>query len=475
MNSALALVPVAVIVAGALALLLLDAVFKKAARNVLPYAALAFLVASAVGSIRSWDKGLSYFAGQLTLDKLALVLIGLLLLAASFVALISIKYVVLRRLPAAEFYTLLLLATAGAVVMVSTTSLLIIFIGLEILSISSYALTGLHFDDPKSSEAAAKYFLLGSLASAFFVLGLALIYGAGRSLGLAGLTAAIQHGGPLRAAGMLGLGLIVVALGFKIALVPFHMWTPDVYEGAATPAAAFFAVAPKAAGFAVLIRIMAALKGPGKPGQPLFIILAGLAVLTMLVGNLAALRQSNIKRLLAYSSIGHAGYISLGLLAGDPAAVVFYLAVYLFMTMGAFTVVTVMSREDAEFHELEDFAGLGFKYPWLGAAFSAFLLSLAGFPPLAGFLGKFYIFSAAVRQGFIPLAVVGVLASLVSVFFYLRVIVFLYMREPTREVDIPQENPGLFLVLFLCLYGVLQLGLNPGNVLAVIRQAVIGL
>ncbi|MGB9004663.1 MAG: proton-conducting transporter membrane subunit, partial [Candidatus Aminicenantales bacterium] len=186
----------------------------------------------------------------------------------------------------------------------------------------------------------------------------------------------------------------------------------------------------------------------------------------------AALRQTNVKRLLAYSSIAQAGYILLAVLAGDPEKLLFYLAVYIFMNLGAFAAISALGRRDEEFVELEDYAGLGFKYPWLGATLSVFLLSLAGFPPTAGFLAKFYVFSSAVRQGLTPLVIIAVLASLVSVYYYLKIIVFMYMHPPSREVEAGLQSPELFLVLFLCLYGVLQLGINPGNILALIRQAV---
>lgn len=192
----------------------------------------------------------------------------------------------------------------------------------------------------------------------------------------------------------------------------------------------------------------------------------------MVVGNLIALRQTNLKRILAYSSIAHAGYLLVAILAQDPSSLVFYLTVYLFMNIGAFAAVIALSKKDKEYLELEDYAGIGFKYPWIGATFSIFLLSLAGFPPTGGFLAKFYVFSAAVKQDLVPLVIIGVLASLISVFYYLRIIVYMYMREPSREVEIHMENPALFLVLFLCLYGVFQLGLFPRNVLILIEQAV---
>jgi NADH-quinone oxidoreductase subunit N len=250
------------------------------------------------------------------------------------------------------------------------------------------------------------------------------------------------------------------------------MWTPDVYEGAPTPVTAFFSVGPKSVGFAVLLRLFASYWNGGFRADLIHWLLWAIAVLTMLLGNLIALRQKNIKRMLAYSSIAHAGYILVAILARDSAGLVFYLAAYLFMNIGAFSALMALSKKDKEYLELDDFSGIGFQYPWIGATFAVFLFSLAGFPPTAGFLAKFYVFSAAVRQGLVPLVIIGVLASLISVFYYLRVIVYIYMKQPEREIDIVMENPALFLVLFLCLYGVLQLGIFPGNVLVVIRQAV---
>jgi NADH-quinone oxidoreductase subunit N len=270
----------------------------------------------------------------------------------------------------------------------------------------------------------------------------------------------------------LGVALVLVGFGFKIALVPFHMWTPDVYEGAPTPVTAFFSVGPKAAGFTVLLRVFLNFWQASSDANLIFWVLWVISVLTMTIGNLVALRQTNVKRILAYSSIAHAGYILVAILARDNSSLVFYLTAYLFMNIGAFAAVIGLSKKGTEYLELEDFAGIGFKYPWIGATFAVFLLSLAGFPPTAGFLAKFYVFSAAVRANLVPLVIIGVLASLVSVFYYLRIIVYMYMREPSREVDIDVENPALFLVLFLCLYGVLQLGIFPGNILALIKQAV---
>jgi NADH-quinone oxidoreductase subunit N len=275
--------------------------------------------------------------------------------------------------------------------------------------------------------------------------------------------------------GLAGLGLLIVGFGFKIAVVPFHMWTPDVYEGSPTPITAFFSVGPKAVGFAVLIRLFHLYWTDSLNSQIVSSALWVIAVLTMVVGNLIALRQRNIKRILAYSSIAHAGYLLVAILAKDNGGLLFYLLVYLFMNIGAFAAVIAMTKKDTEYVDLEDFKGIGFRYPWIGATLAVFLVSLAGFPPTGGFLAQFYIFSSAVREGLIPLVIIGVLASLISVFYYLRIVVYMYMHPATHDIEIDTYNPALFLVLFFCLYGVLQLGLFPGNVLIIIKQAVASL
>jgi NADH-quinone oxidoreductase subunit N len=473
MNSFLALAPLLAIVIAALLVLLLEVFFKREDKSYLGYISLAFLIAAGIMCILLWNKAYSYFEGALFLDNLALFFAVIFVIALCFVVLISMKYLLLQDVNYGEYYSLMLLALAGMLIMVTSFNFLVIFLGLEVLSVSSYALAGLRRKDEKSSEAAVKYFLLGSFASAFLLFGLALLYGASRSIDIPEIMSFFrqsQNGPPLMA--LVGMALVIIGFGFKIALVPFHMWTPDVYQGAPTPVTAFFSIGPKAVGFAVLLRMFYAYWDSSATSQLIFWVLYVLSALTMVVGNLIALRQTNLKRLLAYSSIAHAGYILIALLAKDYTSLVFYLTVYFFMNIGAFSAVIALSKEDQEYLELDDYAGVGFKYPWIGAALAIFLFSLAGFPPTGGFLAKFYVFSSAVRQGLVPLVIIGVLASLVSVFYYLRVIVFMYMREPSREVEISTDNPGLFLVLFLCLYGVLQLGLYPGNILVVIRLAV---
>lgn len=475
MNSFFALLPLLVIVFASLLVLIVEVFFKRENKNHLAYLSLVLLLVCAFVCTESWGKGYSYFNRSLFLDNLSLLFIIILVIATAFVILVSMKYISLQDANYGEFYALLLLALSGVMIMVSSADLLIIFLGLEVLSISSYALAGLRRKDEKSSEAAIKYFLLGSFATAFLVYGLALLFGSAHSTEISTIVEYFRKEASLSLMALAGLGLVVVGFGFKIAVVPFHMWTPDVYQGAPTPVTAFFSVVPKATGFAVLLRIFYPYWQTALDSQAIFWLLWVISALTMVVGNLVALRQTNLKRILAYSSIAHAGYLLVAILARDSAGLVFYLTVYLFMNMGAFAAVIALGRKDKEYLELKDYAGAGFKYPWIGVTFSVFLLSLAGFPPTGGFLAKFYIFSAAVRQDLVPLVIIAVLASLVSVFYYLRIIVYMYMKEPAEEVEIDLENPGLFLVLFLCLYGVLQLGLFPGNILIIIRQAVASL
>ncbi len=477
MSNIAALFPLIIVVAGALLVLVLEVFLKKENRNYLGYISMLFLIACGFLCVRYWDKDYSYFGQALFLDNLALFLTLLFCVAVAFVILLCLKYISSQDANHGEIFALLLLALSGMMIMTSSSDLLVIFLGLEVLSISCYALAGLRRKDEKSGEAALKYFLLGSFASAFLVLGLAFLYGASESLWIPAVIDHFSAGAGSEAGFLLvaGLGLVLVGFGFKIALVPFHMWTPDVYEGAPTPVTAFFSMGPKAAGFAVLLRIFLNFWRASGETSPVFWVLWVISVLTMVIANLVALRQTNVKRILAYSSIAHAGYILMAILASDNASLVFYFTAYLFMNIGAFAAVIGLSKKGKEYLELEDFAGIGFKYPWIGATFAVFLFSLAGFPPTAGFLAKFYVFSAAVRADLVPLVIVGVLASLVSVFYYLRIIVYMYMRDPSGEVDIDIENPALFLVLFLCLYGVLQLGIFPGNILVLIKQAVASL
>ncbi|MCX6574346.1 MAG: NADH-quinone oxidoreductase subunit N [Candidatus Aminicenantes bacterium] len=464
----LALAPLSAVVAGALASLLLEAFLKKRGRELPVLAAVLSLFAAGVLIVLSWGRGLASFGGRLSLDPLALLLMAVFVLVSAFVLLMSLEYGPRRGINLGQLCGLLLLAAAGLMIMVSSTDWLVVFLGLEVLSVASYALAGLRRNDRASSEAAAKYFLLGSFAGAFFVFGLALLYGTTGRLDFgAGLAAGA---GPA-----VGLGLILTALFFKIAIAPFHMWAPDVYDGAPTPVTVFLTIAPKAAGLAVLIRVLSPLIAGGGAASVFGPAVSVAAVLTMFAGNLAALRQTRVKRLLAYSAIAHSGYLLVAVVAGDAPGLVFYLVAYLFMNAGAFGVLMAMSGKSVGAISIADLAGLGRRHPWLAASLALFLLSLAGVPPTAGFLAKFYIFSAAVAKGHVLLAVAAVMASLVSVAYYLKVVMAMYMQEGGSEPSFGRNDPALYLVLFLCLFGVLELGLWPGNLLTLIRQGLTGL
>ncbi len=475
MNNTWTLLPILFVLTGSILVLLLEVFLKREKKEYLGFVSIIFLLLSGTSCILFWNKGFSYFNGGLFLDRLALLLSLLFIIGTALIILISMKYLSLQDTNHGEYYSLLLFALIGILIMVSSTDLIIIFLGLEVLSMSSYALAGLKRGDEKSGEAALKYFLLGSFASAFVVYGIALLYGASRSTEIFSIINYLQSDSTQTILVISGLGMLIIGFGFKIAMVPFHMWTPDVYEGSPTPVTAFFSVCPKAAGFAVLIRLFGPYFRQITDTKNIFVVLWLLAVLTMIAGNLLALRQKNIKRILAYSSIAHAGYIMIAILAQSYYSLVFYLTVYFFMNIGAFSAVIALSKQDKEYLELDDYAGIGFRYPWIGAVLSVFLLSLAGFPPTGGFLAKFYVFSEAVHKGLTPLVIIGVLASLISVFYYLRIIVYMYMREPSYSFKIYENNPALFLALFICLYGVIQLGLFPGNVLLFIKQAVASL
>src|SRR5437667_8733224 len=359
---------------------------------------------------------------------------------AFLVVLVAEPYLERERLPFAEFYALLLFATAGMGVLASAQELLTAFIGLEMSSISSYILAGYRRDSLKSSESAMKYFLLGSFATAFFLYGIALVYGSSGTTKLIGMgSEELFHSTYFE----LGLAMILIGLGFKVAAAPFQVWTPDVYEGAPTPVTALFSAGPKAAAFALLLRIFATVPAAT---QFWFWAFCVLAALTMFVGNLGALVQTNVKRLLAYSSIAHAGYILVAFAAvtslaeGNPAgaapayaAVLFYLLSYALVKLGAFTIVSQLGGAGEKHLSLDDYAGLGRRQPVVAAVLSLFLLSLLGLPVTAGFFGKFYVFKAAVNSHLIWLAVLMAINSVIGAYYYLRLIVVMYMREPNTQ------------------------------------------
>jgi NADH-quinone oxidoreductase subunit N len=380
----------------------------------------------------------------------------------------SYRFLARQDAETSEYHALLLFSIAGQCLMVAANELIMIFIGLEISSIASYVLAGYLRDDKRANEAALKYFLLGSFATAFFLYGVALIYGATGSVNLSMVRASIT-GANAPAPVFVGVAaaLMFVGLAFKVSASPFQIWAPDVYQGAPTPVTAFLSAGPKAAAFAIFLRIfMTAFEPIGNGWEPLVWMSA---LLSMTIGNFAALLQSNVKRLLAYSSIAHAGYVLVALTARSEvgtAAAMFYLAAYALMNIGAFAVVSHLSGKGERYQSVDDFAGLGQKQPMTAALLSIFLLSLIGVPLTGGFFGKFYIFKAALESHLVWLTVLGLLNSAVAAYYYLRILVMMYMHEPSEAVTNAEPlSPGMSAALILPALGTLFLGIFPSWVL----------
>jgi NADH-quinone oxidoreductase subunit N len=389
--------------------------------------------------------------------------------------LVSIGYARREGIGVGEYYALVLFSTIGMMFMASGTNLLIIFLGLETMSISVYVLAGFKRDNPRSIESAMKYFILGAFATGFFLYGVAMIFGATGSFNLEAIASYISVSGQSGRSPLLiiGIALLTIGFGFKIASVPFHMWTPDVYEGAPTSVTAFMATGVKAAAFAGFVRVFYSALAAFRPDWTGIMWL--LAVATMTVGNIVALSQTNIKRMLAYSSIAHAGYLLVAFTAGNDlgtSGILFYLLAYAFMNIGAFAVVILLGKKGEENTLINDYAGIGFKYPLLAVSMTIFMLSLAGIPPLAGFMGKFYIFSAAVKAKFYWLAVIGVLNSALSVYYYLRVTVAMYFKEPEKEITGLTFSPAAVVGVIIAVAGVLFLGIFPSSVLALAKASI---
>jgi NADH-quinone oxidoreductase subunit N len=419
----------------------------------------------------------SGFGGMFTSDGYALFFKITFMIIAFLTVLISMGYAHREGIDFGEYYALILFATLGMMLMAAGTHLIIIFLGLETMSISIYILAGMMREDRKSVESALKYFLLGAFATGFLLYGIALLYGATGSLYLKDIAAYISSKNLLRNPMLLmSLVFLTIGFGFKIASVPFHMWTPDVYEGAPTSITAFMATGVKAAGFSALVRVFFSALPAFRPDWTSIMWVIALA--TMTLGNIVAISQTNIKRMLAYSSIAHAGYILVAFVAGNDlgtSGILFYLMAYAFMNLGAFTVVILLGKKGEENTLINDYAGIGFKHPLLAAAMTIFLLSMAGIPPLGGFMAKFYVFSAAVKEKFYWLAILGVLNSAISVYYYLRVTVLMYFRESEREITGLQFSPASVFALILAVIGTLYMGIFPANVLCFAQKSIAGL
>jgi len=395
------------------------------------------------------------------LDRFANFSIALICGAALLCCLLSVAYLAELRINHGEYYALILLATAGMVLLVSAVDLVSVFLGIELMSIPIYVLAGFDRRKLRSNESALKYFLVGSFASALLLYGMALLFGVTGHTDFAGIRAGFDPGNPLA---MIGLGLVIVGFTFKISSVPFHQWTPDVYEGAPTSVTAFMSVTVKVAAFAAMLRIVVGAFDPA--GESVSSLLWVLAVATMVLGNVMAVIQDNVKRMLAYSSIAHAGYLLIGFVVASEqaySALMFYLVVYVFMNLGAFGVIVALANRGQDSDRVDDFAGLAESRPGLAALMTLFMIALAGIPGTGGFMAKFYLFGSAVEGGFVGITIIAVMASLVSVFYYLRVPVAMYMREPGEEKPRAELSSGEWAVLAICAAAVLLLGIFPNN------------
>ncbi|MBI5418834.1 MAG: NADH-quinone oxidoreductase subunit N [Deltaproteobacteria bacterium] len=472
------ILPEILVVATAIFVLFVDLMIPEENKRILCGISLIGVVISLFSVFLLGPARISGFSGAVVHDGLGAFFEIVILAACALTLLMATGYSEWEGTHKGEFYSLLLLSTSGMMFMAKGTDLMTVFLGLETLSIPIYVLVGFHRHRMSSIEGALKYFLLGAFASGFFLYGVALMYAATGTTKIPALAAMLLDArlaaNPVFLA---GVGLLLVGLAFKVSLVPFHMWTPDAYEGAPTVVTAFMSAAVKAAAFAALIRVLLLTFGGLQP--VMWKVLWALSVLTMTVGNLSALLQDNVKRMLAYSSIAHAGYVLVGLVSGDflgGQAALFYLLVYAFMNIGAFGVVILIAQKEDEGYDIRNLAGIGFKYPALGAFLTLFLVSLGGIPPTAGFVGKFYLFSAAVKNGYIWLAVLGVLNSAASIYYYLRLVVYMYMVPAEGEMPVPRPSRLAFsAALFASGAAVLLLGIFPGSALDLAARSVLSL
>jgi NADH-quinone oxidoreductase subunit N len=457
-----AVIPALCVTLAGLVILLAEAFRSRGERMPMAPLALIGLAGAGVASILLWDRDATSF-GVMRADNFALFVDLILVVVGVLTVVMSSQIVDRDHLPAAEYYATVLFAIAGMMLMVQATELLLLFLALETMSIAVYVLTGLRRDQQQSTEAAFKYFLLGAFASSFFLYGIAFLYGVSGTTELDRLGAVIaaqsMSGNPMI---LLGLGLLLVGFAFKVSAVPFHMWTPDAYEGAPAVITGFMSTGVKAAAVAAFVRVfLSALEPMITEWAP---ILWVVAAATMILGTVVGVAQTSLKRMLAYSSIAHGGYLLAGIVAGNEvgkAAILFYLAAYALTNLGAFGVIAILGSRDRANDDLRDYAGLWDTHPGLATVMTVLLLSLGGFPPTAGFVAKWYIFSAAVGAGYYGLAVIGVLTSVVAVFFYLRIVVMMYMTERDAR-PVPAPVTGVALAgLVVSVAGVLYLGVLP--------------
>jgi NADH-quinone oxidoreductase subunit N len=458
----------------AILILLLDALSPKGRKAGFSWLALAGLAVAGFQTIGLWGQRGTDFARMVYIDNFANFFYLVFILGTALTVLISRQYLEDYDKNLGEYYALMLFAVVGMMLMAAGAHMIMIFLGLEVMSIAVYVLAGLFREDVRSNEAALKYLILGSFSSAFLLFGMAMLYGAaGGTLFLDDLPRRLGTDPAMQPLVLLGIGLLIVGFGFKVASAPFHMWTPDVYEGAPTSVTAFMAVAVKAAAFAAFARVFFLAFPAMKVDWNM--LLWVLAVATMTIGNIAAIAQTNIKRMLAYSSIAHAGYLLVALVAANQLGAVsllYYLLAYTLMNVGAFGVVILVGRKKDSYLNIYDYSGLGAQHPMLAASMALFMFALAGIPPTAGFVGKFYIFSAAVQAGYIWLAIIGVMNSLVSVFYYLRITVLMYMKPAEADLGPVAFSPAQTAVVAVTAAGVLLIGIFPGGLYNLAMNAV---
>ena len=453
------ILPEIVLTAGALMVLLVDIVFRDRDDLTMPATLVTLLVtAGALFSFVGDDVMAS--KGLLAIDGFATFFKFIFLFAAAVTVLMSSAYLKVEGVRTGEYYFLILCATLGMMFMASGVDLITLFIGLETMAVSFYVLAGFLKPSQRSNEAGVKYYLLGAFSTGILLYGMSLLYAVSGSTNLGEIATAVgtQESGGLV---LLAITLVGAGMAFKIAAVPFHMWAPDVYEGAPTPITAFLSVGSKAAAFAMLLRVF--VEGLPSIASEWQVFFWWLAILTMTVGNIAAITQSNIKRMLAYSSIAHSGYVLIGIVAGTTrgwTAAIVYLVVYAFMQLGAFAIVTMLRRRDVVGDELKDLSGLYFRSPVAAVAMLVFMLSLGGIPPTAGFMGKIWIFGAAIDQGYVSLAIIGVVNSAISLFYYIRVVVFMWMKEEVMGSEIT-VGPAMATALVVTLVGSILFGIYP--------------
>jgi NADH-quinone oxidoreductase subunit N len=461
MLNLISILPEFILTLAGCAVMLLSPFLDRAKTRTAGYLSALGLLAAGGATVATWglQRG-PFFGGMVLIDEFSQV--GRLLLygVMFFISLAAIDFLQREQVSPGEFYALFLFVAVGASMMIFSADLILLFLGIEILSIGTYILAGFKRDDLRCTEASLKYFLLGAFSTSFLLYGVALLYGKTGSTRYVDLAAHLQGEGDFLT--FAGLALVLVGFGFKIAMVPFHIWTPDVYEGAPTPVTAFMSVGSKAAAFLGFVRVFYVALAPLDSAWAGVLWIA--AVLTMFVGNITALIQDNIKRLLAYSSIAHAGYILVGFVADTKfgvQAVLFYTLSYSLMNLGAFSIVQLISRTGDRRLSLQEYIGLGRKHPLLAFALSLFLFSLAGIPTTAGFMGKLFLFSAAIQNGLFWLVVLAVLNSAIAAYYYIRIVVLMYMREPPPEQEPIPVPPATAAVILVSMAGTMALGFFP--------------